>query len=74
MEKRRRPLAVALPAVLLLLLSGCVPDVRTDYPREYEYAVSDEIQVYSIDDGSVLMTLTVTGARVTDEDVYKRQP
>ena len=67
MEKRRRPLAVALPAVLLLLLSGCVPDVRTDYPREYEYAVSDEIQVYSIDDGSVLMTLTVTGARVTDE-------
>lgn len=63
-----RRLAVAvLPAALLLLLSGCVPDVRTDHPREYEYAASDEIRVYSIDDGSVLMTLTVTGARVMDD-------
>lgn len=63
-----RRLAVAvLPATLLLLLSGCVPDVRTDHPREYEYAASDEIRVYSIDDGSVLMTLTVTGARVMDD-------
>lgn len=67
MEKRLRPAAVLLPAVLFLLLSGCVPDVRTDHPREYEYAAADEIRVYSIDDGSVLMTLTVTGAQVMEE-------
>ncbi len=66
MPNCRRLAAAVLPAALLLLLSGCVPDVRTDHPREYEYAASDEIRVYSIDDGSVLMTLTVTGARVMD--------
>ena len=67
MPNCRRLAAAVLPAALLLLLSGCVPDVRTDHPREYEYAASDEIRVYSIDDGSVLMTLTVTGARVMDD-------
>lgn len=67
MPNCRRLAAAVLPAALLLLLSGCVPDVRTDHPREYEYAASDEIRMYSIDDGSVLMTLTVTGARVMDD-------
>ena len=67
MPNCRRLAAAVLPAALLLLPSGCVPDVRTDHPREYEYAASDEIRVYSIDDGSVLMTLTVTGARVMDD-------
>lgn len=67
MPNCRRLAAAVLPAALLLLLSGCVPDVRTDHPCEYEYAASDEIRVYSIDDGSVLMTLTVTGARVMDD-------
>ena len=67
MPNCRRLAAAVLPAALLLLLSGCVPDVRTDHPREYEYAASDEIRVYSIDDGSVLMTLTVTGTRVMDD-------
>lgn len=58
----------AMAALLIpLLLSGCGPDVRTDYPRDTVFAVDDPIHVYDMDTGDQRLTLLIHRAVITSD-------